>query len=144
MLNKGKTGIKTMVNALLTSEYRRLDATFMRQHISKIGSIVNKDFYTRAARHWVARALLSGREDTGMEPMDIRFVQTHLRHASLASTQVYTHVDPKSNTDRVRERMNKFFLESEINTGPNASVPISTGPRGFEPPTYGLRVHRST
>ncbi len=61
-----------------------------------------------------------------------------------ACTQIYTHVNPESNANTVRERMNKFFLEYEINTGPNAYVPISTGPRGFEPPTYGLRVHRST
>jgi hypothetical protein len=47
-----------------------------------------------------------------------------------ACTQIYTHVNPESNANTVRERMNKFFLEYEINTGPNASVPISTGPRG--------------
>ena len=130
--------------ALFTGPSGRTDAEYLRQHISILGKKVVPQFHPHAARHWVATALLAGREDTGMEPMDIRFVQTHLRHASLASTQVYTHVDPKLNADRVRERMNKFFLESEINTGPNASEPVIAGPRGFEPPTYGLRVHRST
>jgi integrase/recombinase XerC len=130
--------------ALFTGPSGRIDAEYLRQHISILGKKVVPQFHPHAARHWVATALLAGREDTGMEPMDIRFVQTHLRHASLASTQVYTHVDPKLNADRVRERMNKFFLESEINTGPNASEPVIAGPRGFEPPTYGLRVHRST
>ena len=43
-----------------------------------------------------------------------------------------------------RQVMNKFFPETRINSGPNASEPNLAGPRGFEPPTYGLRVHRST
>ena len=130
--------------ALFTGPAGRIDAEYLRQHISRLGKKACPQFHPHAARHWVATTLLAGREDAGMEPMDIRFVQTHLRHASLASTQVYTHVDPKSNAERVRERMNKFFLEHEINSGPNASEPVLAGPRGFEPPTYGLRVHRST
>ena len=130
--------------ALFTGPNGRIDYEYLRQHISRMGKKAVPQFHPHAARHWVATTLLSGREDQNMEPMDIRFVQTHLRHASLASTQVYTHVNPELNANHVRERMNKFFLEEEINTGPNASEPNITGPRGFEPPTYGLRVHRST
>ena len=103
----------------------------MRQHISIIGKIVNREFHPQAARHCVATTLLSGREEDGIETIDIRFVQTHLRHVSLASTQVYTHVDPEMNAKRVRERLNKFFLQ----------VRIKPGPEGFEPPAYVLRVY---
>ena len=130
--------------ALFTSEAGRMDAEYMRQHISRIGKIVNKEFHPHAARHWVATTLLSGREEDGIEPIDIRFVQTHLRHASLASTQVYTHVDPEMNAKRVRERLNKFFLQARIKPGPNEPACDEAGPEGFEPPAYGLRVHRST
>ncbi len=120
----------TDMRALFTGPNGRLDAEYLRRHISEIGKKAVPMFHPHAARHWVATTLLAGRKDAGMDPMDIRFVQTHLRHASLASTQIYTHVNPESNANTVRERMNKFFLEYEINTGPNASVPISTGPRG--------------
>ena len=68
-------------------------------------------------------------QEDGIEPIDIRFVQTHLRHVSLASTQVYTHVDPKMNAKRVRERLNKFFLQ----------VRIKPGPEGFEPPSLCIK-----
>ena len=79
-----------------------------------------------------------------MAPIDIRVVQTHLRHVSLASTHVYTHVDPEMNAKRVRERLNKFFLIIPLKSGPNEPEPVEAGPEGFEPPAYGLRVHRST
>ena len=131
-------------HALFTGPSGRIDYECLRQHTSSIGKKVVPQFHPHAARHWVATTLLSGREGSGMPPMDIRFVQTHLRHASLASTQVYTHVNPETNANLVRERMNKFFPETRINSGPNASEPNLAGPRGFEPPTYGLRVHRST
>ena len=104
--------------ALFTSEGGRMDSEYMRQHISRIGKIVCKDFHPHSARHWVATTLLSGREAEGIAPIDIRFVQTHLRHASLASTQVYTHVDPEKNAKLVRERLNKFFLVIPLKSGP--------------------------
>ena len=116
--------------ALFTSEAGRLDAEYMRQHISRIGKIVNNEFHPHAARHWVATTLLSGREEDGIEPIDIRFVQTHLRHASLASTQVYTHVDPEMNAKRVRERLNKFFLQVGIKPGPDEPESDEAGPEG--------------
>ncbi len=135
---------KTDQKALFTGPRGRIDYEYLRQHISTMGKKAVPQFHPHAARHWVATTLLTGNEETGMEPMDIRFVQTHLRHASLASTQVYTHVNPEMNAEQVRERMNKFFPENKINSVPCASEPNFTGPRGFEPPTYGLRVHRST
>ena len=122
----------THPRAFFTGPGGRMDAEYLRQHISVLRKKVVPQFHPHAARHWVATAILAGREDTGMEPMDIRFVQTHLRHASLASTQVYTHVDPESNANNVRERMNKFFLEEGMNTGPNASEPVIAGLRGCE------------
>ena len=60
---------------------------------------------------------------------------------SLASTQVYTHVDPEMNAKRVRERLNKFFLQMRIKPGPDELVSDEAGSKGFEPPTYGLRVY---
>ncbi len=130
--------------ALFTGPNGRLDAEYIRRHISTLGKRAVPQFHPHAARHWVATTLLRGSTELGIERIDIRFVQTHLRHASLASTQVYTHIDPEMNAKLVREQMNKFFLKAEINTGSNEPVPAFTGPRGFEPPTYGLRVHRST
>ena len=113
----------------------------MRQHISRIGKIINKEFNPHAARHWVATTLLSGREEDGIETIDIRFVQTHLRHVSLDSTQVYTHVDPKMNAKRVRERVNKFFLQMRIKPGPDKPVSDEAGPEAFGPSAYELRVY---
>ena len=116
--------------ALFTGPSGRIDSEYLRQHISTAGKQAVPRFHPHAARHWVATRLLAGDEEAGIKPLDIRFVQTHLRHASLASTQVYTHVDPESNANNVRERMNKFFLEEEINTGLNASEPVLAGLRG--------------
>src|SRR5579875_257380 len=128
--------------ALFTGPIGRLDADYIRRHISEIGKKGNPRFHPHAARHWVATALLRGSDDLGIDRLDIRFVQTHLRHSSLASTQVYTHIDPEMNAKLVRERMNKFFLIGKINPVSYEPVPAETGPEGFEPPTYGLRVHR--
>ena len=61
--------------------------------------------------------------------------------ASLASTQVYTHVDPEMNAKRVRERLNKFFLQVGIKPGPDEPESDEAGPEGFEPPAYVLRVY---
>lgn len=118
--------------ALFTGPSGRIDSEYLRQHISTAGKQAVPRFHPHAARHWVATRLLAGDEEAGIKPLDIRFVQTHLRHASLASTQVYTHVNPESNANNVRERMNKFFLEEEINTGLNASEPVLAGLRGCE------------
>ena len=119
--------------ALFTSESGRMDSEYMRQHISRIGKTACKDFHPHSARHWIATALLTGREDEGIVPIDIRFVQTHLRHASLASTQVYTHVDPEMNAKRVRERLNKFFLEARLKSGPVNPNPLKRVRRGSNP-----------
>ena len=100
--------------ALFTGPSGRIDAEYIRQHISQLGKKAVKDFYPHSARHWVATTLLSGQEENGIEPLDIRFVQTHLRHASLASTQIYTHVNPEINAERVRKRLNKFFREQRL------------------------------
>ena len=121
---------QTDPKALFTGPSGRIDYEFLRQHISRVGKKAVPHFHPHAARHWVATTLLSGREDSGMEPMDIRFVQTHLRHASLASTQVYTHVNPESNANRARERMNKFFPEEElkrVQTRPNPILRVRGG-----------------
>lgn len=104
---------------LFTGPSGRIDYEFLRQHISRVEKRAVLQFHPHAARHCVATTLLSGREDSGMEPMDIRFVQTHLRHASLANTQVYTHVNPELKENCVRERMNKFFHEEELMTRPS-------------------------
>ena len=90
-----------------------LDSEYMRQQISRVGKKSAKDFHPHAARHWTATTLLAGDPETGMEPMDIRYVLTQLRHSSLASTQVYTHVNREQNAGKVNMRMSKFFLEDE-------------------------------
>ena len=40
--------------------------------------------------------------------------------------------------------LNRFILEVELKPGPNEPASDEAGPEGFEPPAYGLRVHRST
>ena len=108
--------------ALITTVSGRMKYEYLRQHISELGKKAVKEFHPHSARHWVATALLFGRPEMNMEPLDIRFVQTHLRHTSLASTQIYTHVDPAINAEQVKERLNKFFQEIEyirVQTRPN-------------------------
>lgn len=41
--------------------------------------------------------------------LDIREVQIHLGHASLASTQVYTHIKSRDVAERASEHMGEFF-----------------------------------
>ena len=112
----------TNPKALFTSASGRIKYEYLRQHISEVGKRAVKEFHPHSARHWVATALLFGRPEMEMPPLDIRFVQTHLRHTSLASTQIYTHVDPAINAEQVKERLNKFFQEIEyirVQTRPN-------------------------
>ena len=80
-------------SALFTSASGRVSYEYLRQHISNLGKNVSPSWHPHAARHWVATFLLSGDQENGIDPLDIRYVQTQLRHASLASTQIYTHVN---------------------------------------------------
>ena len=134
----------TDTRALFTGPKGRINEEYLRQHISRLGKTAVKEFHPHAARHWIATFLLSGDQEAGIDPLDIRFVQTQLRHSSLASTQIYTHVNREENAGRVNKRMSKFFLEAGINTGPYEPEHVQAGPEGFEPPTYRLRVYRST
>ncbi len=98
-------------SALFTSAAGRVSYEYLRQHISNLGKQVAPSWHPHAARHWVATFLLAGDQENGIEPLDIRYVQTQLRHASLSSTQIYTHVNRDDLANSVNKRLSKFFRE---------------------------------
>ncbi len=66
-------------------------------------------FHAHAARHWCATALL--RRDSHGAGLDIREIQIHLGHASLSSTQVYTHLTGREVAKHTSEKMGGDFFE---------------------------------
>ena len=69
-------------------------------------------FHAHAARHWCATALL--RRDSHGARLDIREIQIHPGHASLSSTQVYTHLTGREVSKHSSEKMGRVF-SNEIN-----------------------------
>ena len=102
---------ETDPSALFTSSSGRVSYEYLRPHISSLGKRVAPSWHPHAARHWVATFLLAGDHVNGIEPLDIRYVQTQLRHASLASTQIYTHVNRDELAASVNKRLSKFFRD---------------------------------
>ena len=130
---------KTDPVALFTTEKGRLNYGWARNLVKKIaikGGVPK--FHAHAARHWCATTLL--RENQRGKRMDIREVQIHLGHASLASTQVYTHPKGREIAKRTTEHMGDFFRMSD--TTDLSSNPYGTengfaqiSPLNSEPPT---------
>lgn len=68
-------------------------------------------FHAHAARHWCGTTLISG---TRGKKIDIREVQIHLGHASLISTQIYTHLQERRVAQETSEKMDEYFREGRI------------------------------
>ena len=94
--------------ALFTPEIRCLNYGWARNLVKKIGTKAGVSrFHAHAARHWYATALL--RRDSHEAGIDIREIQIHTGHASLASTQAYTHLTGREVAKHSSEMMVKYF-----------------------------------
>ncbi|MHB1708472.1 MAG: tyrosine-type recombinase/integrase [Thermoplasmataceae archaeon] len=115
--------------ALFTTEVGRLNYGWARNLVKKIAIKAGvPKFHAHAARHWCATALL--RRDSNGAGLDIREIQIHLGHASLASTQVYTHLTGREVAKHTSEKMGEFFRMKSIKNE-------STNPNGTAPALYG-------
>ncbi len=121
--------------ALFTTTVGRMNYNYSRNMVKSIAneSGVPK-FHAHAARHWCGTTML--RRDGNGNRLDIREVQIHLGHASLASTQVYTHLKEREVAEHTSERMNEYFREGrfEVDEVQIQSNPTlhSMGPLRFE------------
>lgn len=72
--------------ALFTGDYGRMGTTMIRKDVKQIGRMTGQgDLHPHALRHFCATRLLRA-------GIDIRKIQVHLGHASIQSTQEYTHL----------------------------------------------------
>lgn len=114
---------KTDPVALFTTEKGRLNYNWARNLVKKIAIKAGvPKFHAHAARHWCGTTLL--RENQRGKRMDIREVQIHLGHASLASTQVYTHLKGREVAKHASEQMGDFFRMSDttdLSSNPNGT-----------------------
>jgi integrase len=94
--------------ALFTTLKGRLTYDYLRNLAKMFGAGAGvKKFHWHAARHWCATALLKGYR--GAQPLDIRYVQIHLGHKSLRTTQRYTHITAQEAAEEVRNRLAGIF-----------------------------------
>ncbi len=99
-------------SALFTTSTGRLSYDYLGHIVKQIGAAAGvKWFHCHAARHWCGTSLLRGM--LGSKPLDIRYVQIHLGHKSLKTTQRYTHVSQLEVADQVQKRLGKFFRGDE-------------------------------
>lgn len=101
-LEKGRPFLvkpKTGGEIFLGQHGRRLTTTRIWEIVKEIARLagVKKNVYPHALRHSFATHLLT-------HGADLRVIQELLGHASLATTQIYTHVD----TDRLRQSHHLF------------------------------------
>ena len=102
--------------ALFTTLKGRLTYDYLRNLAKTFGAGANvKRFHWHAARHWCATALLKGYR--GAPSLDIRYVQIHLGHTSLRTTQRYTHITAQETAEQVRNRLAGIFRGDEEMSG---------------------------
>ena len=87
-------------------------------------------FHPHMARHTYATELLKA-------GVSVMFVSQLLGHENLATTALYLH---PSQEDAINQVKNIKFFEKDHKHMDS----LKAGPKGFEPLTDGLRVHRST
>lgn len=107
--------------ALFTTRISRIDYNYARNLVKKIALDAGvPKFHAHVARHWYATTLLK-RSKIGRQ-LDIREIQIHLGHASLASTEVYTHLQGNEVAKHASERMTDFFrgggMKPELGSNP--------------------------
>jgi integrase/recombinase XerD len=99
-LEKGRPALvtrKTGSHVFISVRGTRLTTQRYWQIIGERAAAVGLDVHPHLLRHSFATHLLSG-------GADLRVIQEMLGHASIATTQIYTHVDGK----RLREVHRKF------------------------------------
>ncbi len=94
--------------ALFTSKKGKIDYFYLRKIIKELGKKFGKsELHPHSFRHYYETTLLAN-------GMDIRMVQILLGHASISSTQIYTHVSQQKVGEIARDILNKFFRIQEI------------------------------
>ena len=99
---------RTDQTALFTTSSGRLSYDYLGHIVDQIGAKAGVEwFHPHAGRHWCGTSLLRGM--LGAKSLDIRYVQIHLGHKSIRSTERYTHVSQQEVAEQVRKRLGKFF-----------------------------------
>ena len=89
--------------ALFTTSSGRISYDYLGHVVKQIGAAAGaKWFHCHAARHWCGTSLLRGM--LGAKSLGIRYVQIHLGHKSLRTTQRYTHVSQNRMASRSYRR----------------------------------------
>ncbi len=126
---------KTDPVAMFTTLKGRLNYNWARNLVKKIAINAGvPKFHAHAARHWCGTRLLKRTKEG--KRLDIREVQIHLGHASLASTQRYTHLSGREVAEHAAERMSEYFREgrnhmNEVQIDMNPTLNLM-GPLRFE------------
>ncbi len=107
--------------ALFTTKSGRITYPYARKRIKEIGAKAGVPrFHAHAARHKCATMLILGYR--GSIPVDIRQVQIHLGHSSLATTQRYTHVTSETVASSIKDVYNRVFKRRQKpENGPGGS-----------------------
>ena len=92
--------------ALFTTKSGRITYPYARKRIKEIGAKAGVPrFHAHATRHKCATMLILGYR--GSIPVDIRQVQIHLGHSSLATIQRYTHVTSETVANSIKAVYNR-------------------------------------
>ena len=119
---------------VFTTKKRRMSYDFLRMLIYDVAKQAGVRFHPHMARHTYASVLLKN-------GVDLFYVAKMLGHSDLSSTEIYLHPSQDDAINAVKAAFAGIFPGT---VAPSSSGTVSTGPRGFGPLTYGLRVHRST
>ena len=120
--------------ALFTTKSGRISYPYARKRIKEIGAKAGVPrFHAHAARHKCATMLLLGYR--GSIPVDIRQVQIHLGHSSLATTQRYTHITSEAVAQSIKDVYNSVFRrgqKTENGTGGSKMFVPAPAPDGAD------------
>ena len=90
--------------ALFTSSRNRLSYSSMRRMVKREGAKAGiRDMHPHALRHWCATRLVRS-------AVNLRAVQVHLGHASIATTQLYTHLSSEEAARDVRRAFETVYM----------------------------------
>ena len=116
-----KYRMNTDSRALFTSKKGRIDYNYIRKVIKELGKKFGKpELHPHSFRHYYATTLLAN-------GMDIRMVQILLGHASISSTQIYTHVSQQKVGEIARDILNRLFRLEKILGNSEQKVQIPLG-----------------
>ncbi|MFP3257773.1 MAG: tyrosine-type recombinase/integrase [Candidatus Nanopusillus acidilobi] len=117
--------MQTDPRALFTSKKGRMDYNYIRKVIKNLGKKFGQpELHPHSFRHYYGTTLIA-------HGMDIRMVQILMGHASISSTEIYTHVSQKTVGEIARDILNKLFRIEE-NLIQKVQIQL-----GAEPGRYG-------